>query len=228
MALHKRFVQARSWRARLDSGEFRTKTALAEELGISMVRVCQVVRLLDLAPEIVEELEDLAWTGPVPPEKKLYRLAQVRPQEAQLPGYRRLCAEESVQGRRSTVASVRRTGLQHLFHEARRWQAMLDGRKARSLEDIARREGISRDTVAQTILLLHLHPEIVLRLDVPTADRPPGLRIKALRSLARMRDLDEQLRRFDAMLLEGQLASESEGGESVCSSSQLRPIAVNT
>jgi len=45
-------------------------------------RVCQLLKLLDLAPEVLADLDD--GVGPVPSEHKLRKLAGVRPVEKQV------------------------------------------------------------------------------------------------------------------------------------------------
>ncbi|MCB9794123.1 MAG: hypothetical protein H6741_15515 [Alphaproteobacteria bacterium] len=198
---------------------------------MSRPRVCQVLKLLELAPAILAEIDDPLASGPIPPERKLYKVAQERAHEVQLARYRALVQAETPEGpggRRCAVPSVCRPGLQHVFEEARRWQEMLNRGEARSMAEIARGLGVSEDLVVQTVLLLHLHPEIIAVLDVPADKRPPGLTIKALRSLARIRDPEEQLRRFDRMLVEGAMKTQAASSPgSAWVSSQARPEGVS-
>ena len=57
----------------LDSGEYASQTALALKLGISRVRVTQVLNLLRLAPEVLEEIAGLGdpLASPIVTERKI-------------------------------------------------------------------------------------------------------------------------------------------------------------
>ena len=64
---------AREWKKMLDSGEYASQTALALKLGISRVRVTQVLNLLRLAPEVLEEIAGLGdpLASPIVTERKI-------------------------------------------------------------------------------------------------------------------------------------------------------------
>ena len=51
------FARARRYRAMLDSGEARSLRELGRAEGISGARVCQILQVIDLAPEIVERVD---------------------------------------------------------------------------------------------------------------------------------------------------------------------------
>lgn len=169
---------------------------IAEREGLTRARVSQLMRLLRLAPEILADIEDAEGAGPVPTEARLRKLAGLKTPERQIAQYRRLCAAEAEarrarSGRKPKAAPPRR-GLQHLFERARRYHAMLESGKARSLEEIGRAEGVTGARIRQIVQLLHLAPEIVSAVDVPAEDLPAGVSERTLRKLGRMRTWEEQ------------------------------------
>jgi hypothetical protein len=50
---------ARKWEKALEIGKYPSQAALARDLGVSRVRVTQVLRLLKLAPEVLEKITGL-------------------------------------------------------------------------------------------------------------------------------------------------------------------------
>ncbi|MCB9765591.1 MAG: hypothetical protein H6739_37805 [Alphaproteobacteria bacterium] len=206
-AIRARVLRARAYRERLDRAEVSSQAELAQVEGLTPARVSQLLALLKLNPQILAELEDEEVEGPLPSEPALRRIAGVRPPEEQRYRFRRLCREAGAakpsQHRPRPESGVRRRGLQHLFDQARRWQEALDRGEARSLAEIGRQEGITGSRVAQVVMLLHLHPDIIARMDVPAGERPKGITSRQLRSLARVGDVEEQLRRFDEMVVAG-------------------------
>jgi hypothetical protein len=50
---------ARAWQAMLDSGEARNASQIARDLSITSARVSQVMGLLNLAPAILDHIDDL-------------------------------------------------------------------------------------------------------------------------------------------------------------------------
>ena len=66
-------ILARELRKALESGEYASQTALGRKLGVSRVRVTQVLNLLRLAPEVLEKIADLGdpLTSPIVTERKL-------------------------------------------------------------------------------------------------------------------------------------------------------------
>jgi len=186
-ALRGHLNRARSFRERIDQGLVANAAAVAAEEGLTRARVCQLLKLLDLAPEVLDDIGDAAGAGPVPSEHKLRKLAGVLPVEDQVEGYRELVEAEWAS--RGEPAGTRkpllpRRGFQHLFRRARRYHAMLESGEATSMESIARAEGISSTRVRQVLMLLQLPPDVVEMVDVPASQLPPGLREKGLRELA--------------------------------------------
>lgn len=51
------FARARRYRQKLDSGQAKSLRQLGRQEGITGARVCQILNLLDLAPEIVEQVD---------------------------------------------------------------------------------------------------------------------------------------------------------------------------
>jgi|ADurb_Oil_03_Slu_FD_contig_71_1034207_length_845_multi_1_in_0_out_0_2 transcriptional regulator with XRE-family HTH domain len=69
-------ILAREWGKMLRSGKYASQTALARKLGVSRVRVTQVLNLLKLAPEGLEKITGLGdpLTSPLVTERKLRRI----------------------------------------------------------------------------------------------------------------------------------------------------------
>jgi hypothetical protein len=103
-ALRSHLRRARSFRVRIDQGLVANAAAVAAEEGLTRARICQLLKLLDLAPEILSDLRDEDSDGPLPSEHRLRKLAGVRPVEDQVDRYRELCeVEASGQGRGGTM-----------------------------------------------------------------------------------------------------------------------------
>lgn len=71
--------KALEWRALLNSGEAKSQSDIARREGISHVRVCQVMCLLRLAPEIQQHVQAMSETisQPAISERALRPLAQL-------------------------------------------------------------------------------------------------------------------------------------------------------
>ncbi len=50
---------AREYKQMIDNGQLKNQSGLARKLGISRVRICQILNLLKLNPLVVQELEKL-------------------------------------------------------------------------------------------------------------------------------------------------------------------------
>ena len=185
-ALRGHLRRARGFRERIDMGLVANAAAVAAEEGLTRARVCQLMKLLDLAPEVLADIEEEDGVGPVPSEHKLRKLAVVRPVEEQVDLYRELVEGEAASQHRGGTPKppLPRRGFQHLFRRARRYHSMLESGKAPSMEAIARAEGISSTRVRQVLVLLQLPSEVVERLDVPYQEPQSSLREKDLRQLA--------------------------------------------
>ena len=75
---------AREWKKMLESGEYASQTTLARDLGISRVRVSQILRLLRLDPEVLEMIAGLGdpLNSPTVTERKLRPIVNL-PREVQ-------------------------------------------------------------------------------------------------------------------------------------------------
>jgi|GEM_PF-3665291 len=187
----------------IDLAEVRNAAGVAAREGLTRARVCQLLRLLSLAPVVLADLEDVEGTGSVPSEAKLRKLAGLKTPERQVAEYDRLCAVEA--GSQRTAGSRRkarppRRGLQHLFERARRYHAMLESGEAQSLEGVGRIEGITGRRVTQIVSLLQLAPEIIEVVDVPADQLPVGMSERKLRQVVRWRDHERQLRLWTSLL----------------------------
>ena len=193
--------RARDFQRRIDEGEVDNAAEVARREGLTRARVCQLLRLLKLAPAIQADIDDVAADSPMLKETVLRKLAGVSPASAQVARYQELLADERAPEAPKARATrpqrrVRRRGLQHLFAAARRYAAMLESGEASSYAEIGRLEGVSGGRVGQLVLLLHLHPRILARVDVAPEDLPRGVTERALRRLAWMKEGEEQLRAF--------------------------------
>ena len=83
-------------------------------------------------------------------------------------------------------------GFQHLFVQARAWQAALDADEVRSLAELAQRERQSRHQVARVLDLLTLPDDIQAALDVPAQDLPSGATQAMVRKLVKLGDAEAQ------------------------------------
>ncbi|MCB9685990.1 MAG: hypothetical protein H6738_02820 [Alphaproteobacteria bacterium] len=207
--LRDRLERARRFERLIATGAVKNAADVASREGITRARVSQILRLLKLAPSILQELEDPEASGPVPPEKELRKLAGV-PRPRQPKRYEELVATEGFEGGKagrggSPRSRVQRRGLQHQFERARRFQAMLDSGEFRSLEEIGQAEGLTGGRVAQLLNLLHLVPEIIEVVDVAAERVPAGVSERKLRAIARLQDHDEQVWAFRALRQTGAL-----------------------
>ena len=72
---------ALEWYTMLDSGKFKSKAELARHLGVSRVRVIQILDLLKLSPEAINKISALGETfaGKIIGEKTLRPLVNLTP-----------------------------------------------------------------------------------------------------------------------------------------------------
>lgn len=197
-------ARARDYKRRIDGGEVESASELARVEGITRARVCQLLRLLRLAPEVLADVEAPASEAPMVKEAVLRKLAGITDEAEQVATYRRLLTEEGVPRRPARHGArpegrVRRRGFQHVFAQARRYASLLESGEARSYAAIGRQEGISGARVGQIVLLLHLDPDILARVDVPPEDLPAGVTERTLRAVARLKTREEQLAAFAAL-----------------------------
>jgi hypothetical protein len=187
----------------IDGAVVRNAAEIARREEITRARVCQLMRLLKLAPEVLSDLENVEGTGPVPSEARLRKLAGMKTPERQVAEYERLCAVE----RTSTTPASRlrqsgrppERGFQPLFDRARRYHAMLESGEARSLEAIGRGEGVTGVRIGQIMALLHLAPAIIDLVDVPVGEMSVRVSERQLRQVAKVRNHEEQLRAWACM-----------------------------
>ena len=72
---------AMEWKQMLDSKQFKSKAELGRHLGVSRVRVIQVLDLLKLCPEVITKVSALGktFTGKIIGEKTLRPLVSLTP-----------------------------------------------------------------------------------------------------------------------------------------------------
>jgi hypothetical protein len=74
---------AREWHDALESGEVSSRAELARKLGVSRARVTQVLRLLNLVPEVLDLIEALGdpILSPMVTERRLRAIVSLPPGE---------------------------------------------------------------------------------------------------------------------------------------------------
>ena len=164
------------------------------------MRVSQLLRLLELAPEIQHDIDQIDSPAPIPTERVLRDLAFIEDHAVQVGRYLELAAAEGAPESGRPSRRAHRKGFQHLFAEGRRLAAMLDRGEASSYEDLGQQIGLSGDRVGQLVRLAGLDPTIVAVLDVPVKELPPGVTKKLLRTLSAEPDEAEQRRLLAAHL----------------------------
>ncbi len=188
--------KGRGYRAWLDEGVGRSTKHLAEREGVSRPRVCQLLVLTRLAPEIQADIDDATRTTPVPTERDLRALAD-------LPAVEQVWKYMEATGALVHVADSRKVarlaGFQHLFARARELNARWATGEYRTLGDLAKTEGVTAQRVSQLLNLLLLAPEIIVALDVPK-EEAPRLAEREIRRLARIVDHGEQRAAFGRMV----------------------------
>jgi hypothetical protein len=166
--------------------------------------VSQVLKLLDLDPTILADLDRSDRVGPVPSELVLRRIAGLPTAAAQRARYAAVCVPSAPTSggvyRRDDPAAKpapRHDDFRHALDRARRYQGWLDDGTHASLASIARAEGISGTRVGQILSLLHLAPEIVAVLERPRDELPNGLTRREVRGIALLRDQEAQRAAFE-------------------------------
>jgi hypothetical protein len=74
---------AREWQDALESGAVPSRADLARKLGVSRARVTQVLRLLEMAPEVLDSVEAMGDPifSTIVAERKLRAIVKLRPGE---------------------------------------------------------------------------------------------------------------------------------------------------
>ena len=77
---------AREWKKMLESGEYASQADLARDLGVSRVRVTQILRLLRLAPEVLENVTGLGdpLISPTVTERKIRPIVNLQAEKQEL------------------------------------------------------------------------------------------------------------------------------------------------
>jgi hypothetical protein len=199
--------RARRIQAWVDAREGRTHADAARWERVSRARISQIVKLLKLAPEIIEDIERPGRVGKVPGELELRQLAGLE-RKQQVQRYRDLLdldeklrpLPRSRQSRaRDAGIQARGRGLAHHLARARHLRALVDSGRYSSISALAREEGISRSRVTHLLNLLDLHPAILAAIDVPLEQEPPVNEFD-LRGIAVHLDKQRQLREWRALL----------------------------
>lgn len=188
--------KGRGYRAWLDDGEGRSTKHLAEREGCSRPRICQLLVLTRLAPEIQADLDDVTLTTPTLSEAELRKLADL-PAVEQVWQY--MEATGALLHVRDSRKVARLAGFQHLFARARALRDRYATGQYRTLGELAATEGVSAPRASQLLNMLLLAPDIIAALDVPK-EQAPQLAEREVRRLARIVDHEEQRRVFVRMV----------------------------
>lgn len=158
---------------------------------VTRARICQLLRLMKLAPEIWRDMDQPGRTGPVLGEKELRMLAACGTKE-QVKRYRALLGLDAPQaGADDAPVDVRKAarhrGLaQHVAH-ARELHALVESGRFASVRALAKHVGLSGTRVSQLLSLLDLAPEILAAITA-AGEQELGVTEKELRVIARMEE----------------------------------------
>ncbi len=188
--------RARRFKDWIDDELGRKAADLARKEGLTRARVCQLLLLLKLVPEIRAEIERPGRTGRVLGEIELRQIAGLE-RGAQMARYRAMLGiDENGQPvdlraeRQAAKVQARHRGLKAHVERARELRALVEGGRFSSMGDLARYSGMSGTRAQQLLNLLDLHPEILGAIERGDAD---GISEPAIRHLSRQRDQRGQL-----------------------------------
>ena len=201
-ALRASIARARAMKQDIASGREKNAAAIATREGLTRARVSQLLRLLRLAPTIIAGLEDTTANGAAPREVELRKIAGLASEQAQVAAYEKLCLQESSKRQRRKTKPrqvVGRKGYRHLFDQARSYHEALATKRVKSIAALGRSEGVSGSRVGQIMVLLYLAPDIIEQLE-STDESLPGVTVKELRRIARIRDQERQRKEFEELL----------------------------
>ena len=181
-------ARARSMQDWLDCEPSRKPADVARREHLTRARVCQLLRLMKLAPAIWSDIQQPGRTGPVLGELELRMLAPL-PSKDQVRRYRALLGLDAPQPGdeppRTAAKSARNRGLAAHLARARELQALVESGRFGAITEIARHEGMSGTRVSQLLSLLDLHPDILAAIDA-AGDDELGVKEKELRVIARL------------------------------------------
>lgn len=193
-------ARARAAQDWIDCEPGRRAADVARREHVTRARVCQLLLLLKLAPEIRADIDQPGRTGPVLGERELRMLSPLGNKE-QVRRYRALLGLDAPapgdEAHRTAAKSARNRGLAAHLARARELQALVESGRFASIRAIGKHEGLSGTRVSQLLGLLDLHPDIVTVIDVPE-EEAPKVTEKELRVIARM-EQGRQMREFRAM-----------------------------
>ena len=201
-ALRASLARARAMKRDIDSGRVENAAAISAREGLTRARISQLLGLLRLAPTIIARLEDTTTSGAVPRELELRKIAGLASDEVQVAAYEKLCVQESSKRQRRKTKPrqvVGRKGYRHLLEQARRYHEALSTKRVQSIAALGRAEGVSGSRIGQIMVLLYLAPDIIEQLE-STDESLPGVTVKELRRIARIRDQARQRKEFGELL----------------------------
>lgn len=204
--LRNHLARARRWQQLISSGKAENAADIAAMENLSRARVSQVTKLLNLIPEILEEIDDPNRSGPIPTERQLRVIAKVGSTDRQLTQFARLVknAHDSLENVPEVFRHkrTRQKGLQHLFERARILKRLFDSGRYTRLKELADEVGLSAERIGQLLNLNDIAPDLQEKLDVPFANLPEGFTSAHLRRLAAQRDHGAQRKLFKDLVKE--------------------------
>lgn len=190
-------ARARAVQDWLDCEPGRKAADVARREHLTRARICQLLRLLKLAPAIWSDIQQPGRTGAVLGELELRMLAPL-PHKEQVRRYRALLGLDAPapgdEPPRTAAKSARNRGLAAHLARARELHALVESGRFGSITAIGRHEGMSGTRVTQLLGLLDLHPEILAAIEAAGEDEL-GVKEKELRVIARMAE-GKQLREW--------------------------------
>ncbi len=190
-------ARARAVQDWLDCEPGRKAADVARREHLTRARICQLLRLLKLAPAIRSDIQQPGRTGAVLGELELRMLAPL-PHKEQVRRYRALLGLDAPspgdERPRTAAKGGRNRGLAAHLARARELHALVESGPFGSITAIGRHEGMSGTRVTQLLGLLDLHPEILAAIDA-AGDENLGLKEKKLRVIARLPE-GKQLREW--------------------------------
>lgn len=190
-----RIAQGRDWSSWIQASPDRKAKDLARREGVTPARLSQILRLQDLIPQIIEDLEREDRLGPVPSEVQLRRIAKGSAGD-QWVHYQAVIARGDCRVTPRAAGRIpRRSGFAYKFERARMLARMWDTGEYSSLRALGRSVELTGSRVSQLMALLHLAPEIQAVLDSETSIQ--GVTELTVRKIARVREHEEQRRLFE-------------------------------
>ncbi len=153
----------------IDCEPCRRPADAARREHVTQARICQLLRLMRLAPDIWKDIEQTGRTGPVLEGKELRMLAGAGTRE-QVRRYRALLGlDQKEEAGGESLPDVRKAarhrGLVQQLAHARELHALVESGRFSSVRALARHAGLSGTRASQLLGLLDLAPGILAAIE---------------------------------------------------------------